>query len=178
METFSEAKALVDNPLYDTQRQQCLEGFDIRTIDAPIADVVSELNKLPYCFTLQSCYGHFVHSRRTSPNNTAQLPVLATTERIQYRIAYIALCVENSKAGRAFLSALKQITAIDPNCIQFGSARWFWERQINSYALQIEPIRHMNKDCARVDYKEALYIEAVRNKFFAGLKDLLQRSGK
>lgn len=31
------------------------------------------------------------------------------------------------------------ITAIEPDYLQFGSADWFWERWLNSYALQVEP---------------------------------------
>ncbi len=40
---------------------------------------------------------------------------------------------------------LRQIPAIDPEYIQFGCAEWFWEAQVNSYALQVEPMRHMTK---------------------------------
>ena len=58
--------------------------------------------------------------------------------------------------------------------LQIGCAEWFWEKQVNSYALQVEPKRHMTKDRLPVDYWEALHIEEVRNKFFTQLKKLVQ----
>jgi len=30
-------------------------------IDGPIIGLINGFNKLPYCFTLQSCYEHFVY---------------------------------------------------------------------------------------------------------------------
>ena len=70
--------------------------------------------------------------------------------------------------------ALQEITAIDPENIQFCSAEWFWERQINSYALQVEPDRFKHKDKAIIEYKESLYIEKIRNEFFLRLDELLK----
>ena len=49
----------------------------------------------------------------------------------------------------------------------------FWQRQVNSYALQVEPSRYMNKDKIRIDYQEALKIEEIRNLFFDTLRNLL-----
>ncbi len=69
---------------------------------------------------------------------------------------------------------LKDIPSIDPEYVQFGCAEWFWERHVNSYALQVEPIRHMTKDRLSVDYREALHIEKIRDKFFTNLKRLVQ----
>jgi hypothetical protein len=69
---------------------------------------------------------------------------------------------------------LQKITAVDPENIQFCSARWFWGRQVNSYALQVEPDRFKHQDKAVLDYKEALYIENLRNEFFLKLERLLQ----
>ena len=53
--------------------------------------------------------------------------------------------------------------------------QWFWERQINSYALQVEPDRFKHEDRAILGYKEALKIENIRNEFFVQLKELLQK---
>jgi len=53
--------------------------------------------------------------------------------------------------------------------------QWFWERQINSYALQVEPDRFTHEDRAILGYKEALKIENIRNEFFVQLKELLQK---
>ena len=90
---------------------------------------------------------------------------------MKYRIAYIALCIDNSDLGIRFIESLKDITLLDPDNIQFCSAAWFWERQINSYALQVEPERFKNQDTAMLDYQEALYIDELRNKFFLRIKD-------
>jgi len=62
---------------------------------------------------------------------------------------------------------------IDCKYIQFGCADWFWERQINSYTLQVEPERYSTKDRVFIDYKEALYIENIRNKFFKKMEDII-----
>jgi hypothetical protein len=92
---------------------------------------------------------------------------------VEYRVAYIAVCIENSASGRETIKSLKEITNIDPKNIQFCCAEWFWTRQINSYVLQVEPDRFKHKDQAILDYKEAVYIEKVRNDFFDQLDKLL-----
>lgn len=175
METFTELRDFVDNPHYPEQRQAHLGKLNINGIDAPIAEIVSGFAELPCCFTLQSCYGHFLHSNQKNPHNIEPLPISDNITRVEYRIAYIALCIENSTPGRALFQNLRQIPAIDPEYIQFGCAEWFWRRQVNSYALQVEPKRHITKDRATVDYQEALYIEKIRNKFFAQFKELLRK---
>ena len=91
------------------------------------------------------------------------------------RIAYFAFCIDNSESGRMLFDDLKEITAIDPENIQFCCAEWFWKRQVNSYALQVEPDRFKHKDKAILDYKEALKIENIRNEFFVHLNELLQK---
>ncbi|MCP4614436.1 MAG: hypothetical protein GY845_37615 [Planctomycetes bacterium] len=175
METFIKLKDFVDNPRYQEQRRAYLSKLNIKAIDAPIVEIVSGFAKLPYCFTLQSCYGHFVFSHQKDPHNIEPLPISDSLARVQYRIAYIALCLENSDLGRALFQDLGEIPVIDPEYVQFGCATWFWNRQVNSYALQVEPRRHMTKDKATVDYKQALHIEKVRNEFFAQLKKMLQK---
>ena len=74
-----------------------------------------------------------------------------------------------------FREALSNIKLADPENIQFCSAEWFWKRQVNSYALQVQPDRFKDKDRAFLDYKEALHIEKVRNTFFVQLQELLQQ---
>jgi hypothetical protein len=69
---------------------------------------------------------------------------------------------------------LRDIPSIEPEYIQFGCSEWFWERQVNSYALQVEPKDYMTKDRLTLDYWEALHIEKVRKKFFAQLRKLVQ----
>lgn len=94
---------------------------------------------------------------------------------VEYRIAYIALCIENSDLGRMFSNALKGIADIDPENIQFCCAEWFWERQVNSCAIQVEPDRFKFEDKAILGYQEALRIEEIRNEFFVRRRELLQK---
>ncbi len=175
METFIEPKALVENPQYEAQRQKCLVGLNDGMLDEPIVDLINAFNRLPHCFTLQSCYGHFVPPGQNDPRNLEPLPIIDTPAEVEYRVAYVALCVENSDSGNMLLNRLKEIHLIDPENIQFCCAKWFWERQANSYALQVEPDRFKNEDSAILNYTEALKIEKVRNVFFARLKEFLTR---
>lgn len=175
MKTFKKPKALVVNPHYHEQRQQCLAGLSDDLIDMPIIDVINRFNKLPYCFTLQSCYGHFIYRGQNDPHNLTPLPLTDTIDRVEYRIAYIALCVENNDLGRMLIDGLKRIEDMDPANIQFCCAEWFWKRQINSYALQVEPDRFKCKDRMILDYNEAIKIERIRNDFFIRLRQFLQK---
>jgi hypothetical protein len=178
METFTEPKKLVENPHYQKQRRESLAGLSDDMIDAPIIDIINSFNKLPYCFTMQSCYGHFVYSNQKDPYNLEPLPVTDAVARVEYRIAYLCFCIQNSALGRGLLEALNEITAIDQQNIQLCCAEWFWERQVNSYALQVEPDRFKHKDTAMLDYREALHIEKIRNEFFVQLRELLQKELK
>jgi hypothetical protein len=174
LETFTDLKDFVANPRYDEQRQQSLSRLDIDQIDPPIIDLISGFAKLSYCYTLQSCYGHFLHSHQKDDHNIEALPGTGSILSVDYRIAYIVLCIENSSSGKTLFEDFSGIPETDPDYIQFGCAEWFWERQVNSYALQVEPRRHMTKDKVRVGYQEALHIERVRNRFFDQLNKLLQ----
>lgn len=174
LETFTQPKALVENPHYPDQRQRSLESLNDDVIDVPIIGLINAFNELPYCFTLQSCYGHFVYVGHNDPQNLEPLPRTNTIAEVEYRIAYIAFCIEYSEAGKMFLDALKTVKNVDPDNIQFCCAEWFWERQVNSYALQVEPDRFKFEDKAILDYLEALKIEKIRNEFFAQLYELLR----
>ena len=175
LETFTGLKDFVDNPHYHEQRRESLSGLDISTIDAPMVKIIDGFSKLPYCFTLQSCYGHFLHDSQKDPKSIEPLPVSNSITGVEYRIAYIALCIQNSDLGRMLLHDLGKIPAIDPGYIQFGCAEWFWERQVNSYVLQVEPGRYMTKDRASVSYQEALHIEKIRDEFLSGLEVIVQK---
>ncbi|KPL14127.1 MAG: hypothetical protein AMS23_07585 [Bacteroides sp. SM1_62] len=174
METFIKPKQLVSNPGFERQKRKTLADLTDGMIDPPLVDIINGFNNLPYCFTLQCCYGHFVYDGHWDPHNLDPLPESAQISSVEYRIAYIAYCIDNGEAGRELLDKLQKITAIDPENIQFCSARWFWRRQVNSYALQVEPDRFKHQDKAVLDYKEALYIENLRNEFFLKLERLLQ----
>jgi hypothetical protein len=170
METFTQIKEFVGDPSYDKRRVECLSKLDLNTIDAPLAELISGLAKLPYCFSLQSCYGHFLHDNQNDDKNTERLPSSGTITNIEYRIAYIALCIQDNKSGRKLFHDLRKIPDIDSEYIQFGCAEWFWERQVNSYTLQVEPARFMYQDKCSVDYQEALHIEKIRSEFFNELR--------
>ena len=174
METFTDPKQLTELPRFQEQRRKHLARLKLGTIDAPIREVVRDFARLPYCFTLQSCYGHFLHRSEADPHNTEPIPALDSTALVEYRIAYIALCIENSSSGRALFDDLRDVQSIDPEYVQFGSGEWFWERQPNSYALQVEPRRHMKRDKVIIGYEESLHIEKLRERFFAQLGCLVQ----
>lgn len=175
METFTEPRKLVVNHRYSEQRQKCLAGFDPEVVDAPIAGIVEGFNTLPYCYTMQSCYGHFLYGDQTDKYNLDPLPAEAIDTRIEYRIAYIAFCIENSTSGIDLIEKLKKIPLIDSVYIHFGSADWFWKRQVNSYILQVEPDPYKYHDTALLPYKEALYTEKIRNAFFDKLNGLIRK---
>lgn len=160
---------MVENPNYLSQKKAILSGLTNDMIDLPIIGLVNGLNSLPYCFTLQCCYGHFLCDGQSDPHNLEPLPVNGTRNDVEYRIAYVAFCVEKSDAGKALLATMKRIPAIDPGYVQFGCAEWFWNSQVNSYALQVAPDRFKHQDTAIVDFREALHIEKIRNAFFAQL---------
>ena len=176
METFVEAKPFVKNPDYERQRQSYLTTLDLSIIDKPIVDIVAAFSELPYCYTLQSCYGHFVYAEK-GKHNIDPLPITSNIVEVEYRIAYIALCIENSDAGKPLYDQLNAVTVIDPEYIQFGSAGWFWRSKVNSYALQVEPMRYKMRDSAKVEHQEALHIEKVRGMFFDEIRKILKERG-
>jgi hypothetical protein len=174
METFTALKDFVNNPQYHKQRQVALSKLDINTLDPPIRLIIEGLSKLPYCFTLQSCYGHFLYQHQRNPESIEPLPISESITRVEYRIAYIALCLQDSESGRRLFHDLSKIPERDSEYIQFGCAEWFWKSQVNTYALQVEPKRYMTKDKISVNYQEALHIEKTRNVFFNELKRIIQ----
>ncbi|MBN2324480.1 MAG: hypothetical protein JXQ30_12150 [Spirochaetes bacterium] len=173
METYTELKSFRCNPQYKTKRQDSLRTLDITSIDTPIVDLVKGFSKLSFCFTLQSCFGHFLHGEQKDPRNIERLVDSTNGEPVEYRIAYLALCIEDSDAGKVLFEKLGRVTEIDPSYIQFGCAEWFWERQNNSYVLQVEPKRHRDKDSITIGYGEALRIQDTRDRFFLRLQELL-----
>lgn len=175
METFIEPKPLVENPHFQRQRRQALAALRDEMIDEPIIELVNAFNRLPYCFTLQCCYGHFVYEGQKDPHNLAPLPRTDALAKVEYRIAYLAFCLDNSASGRTFFNNLQAIKEIDRKNIQCCSATWFWERQVNSYALQVEPERFKDQDTAILDYQGALRIEKTRGEFFVQLLKLVQK---
>lgn len=174
METFGAPKALVANPDFAAQRRRSLAGLTDGMLDAPIRGLIRRLNGLPHCFTLQCCYGHFVHAAQSDPHSLAPLSTAAGLSRVTYRIAYVALCLDATAQGEQLLETLKRLPRLDPDNIQFGSAEWFWQQQVNTYALQVEPERFKFQDQAVLEGPEALKIERLRTLFFERFKDAVE----
>lgn len=169
METYTAPKSFGDNPGFKTDRQSALNRLDAALIDAPLVGLINDLNKLPYLFTLQCCYGHFI---TTDGKEISDFYQPGTIDRVEYRLAYIALCIENSPPGIAFVQQLKHIPlTVDRSLVQFCSAQWFWDQWLNSYALQVMPQRFRENDSAIIDYHEAGEIKRVRDIFFAFMKE-------
>jgi hypothetical protein len=141
-------------------------------LDGPIKPLISGFAILPHCFTLQSCHGHFVCDANNEPDNDDPIPD-GRIGIVRYRLAYIAMCIENSDRGRTLRDALSLVPRIDPAYIQFGSPAWFWERCVNSYALQVEPFSQQFCDEAQLEAKEARHVQKVRDLFFEKLAELL-----
>jgi hypothetical protein len=173
MQTFDQPRQLVESPQFEGDRQAALVELSKARIDPPIRHIMAGLVDIRCCFTLQSCYGHFVHAEQPHSENLEPLPPY-DVGAVRCRIAYIAICIENSASGKRFLATLENIPAIDPDFIQFGSPTWFWEQHLNSYALQVEPPRFLHKDEANIDYCEALHVQRVRGLFFEGLRQLIE----
>ncbi len=176
LETFTALKELADNPHFEVQRRKTLSYLSDDIIDMPIIDLINGFNKLHFCFTLQSCYGHFICNSQKITHNLEPLPVKRAIATVKYRIAYVVFCIDKSLLGRGLFETLQNITEIDPKNIQFCCAEWFWKRQVNSYALQVEPDRFKRKDTAILDYEEALHIEKIRNEFFLRLYELVENT--
>jgi len=172
METFAPTRPFVDDPGYAEARTRELSGLDPTMIDAPIRELVARLNVRPYCFTLQCCHGHFVHDAQPDPETLAPLPDHDVGE-VEYRIAYLALVLENSRDGERLRESLAAVADIDPDYVQFGSPGWFWDRHANAYALQVEPTRFADRDRAVIGYREALCVEGVRDAVFVALTRIL-----
>lgn len=177
METFAEPREFVETARYASDRQRTLSAMAPRSIDAPILDLILGFARMPHCFTLQSCYGHFVHAAQPDPENLAVLPT-EDIGQVRYRIAYVALCIERSAAGARLRRLLGEITAIDPEYVQFGSPGWFWKQHPNSYALQVEPERSKYEDDTVVEHSEALHIQRIRDRFYERLAGLVEREQK
>lgn len=183
METFTPPRPFVPHPDFERDRRRSLhdlkQEIDKNAIDLPLLPLMQECMKVPHWFTLQCCYGHFVHAREPDPENL--VPISRYTRevgRIEYRIAYLAFCIEDSPAGHALYPELERIAGLDPAFIQFGSADWFWNQMPNTYCLQLEPERMRDADSGDVTWEEAIRIEELRGPFFERLMEIVYRHRK
>ena len=176
METFTRARDMVDDPQFSERRRASLEKLVITEIDRPLVRLVEMLTNVPCCFTLQSCYGHFVYGDIRDPQNLIAMPENDPRGPIEYRIAYLALCVQNSDAGQSLMQDLACVDRIDPEFICWGSADWFWERHVNSYVLQVVPPSALTHDHMNVEYTDAVRIESVKFALYKELETLISNS--
>lgn len=180
MKTYTQARPFVDDPGYETRRrhyidelQRCLSDGGI---DAPIVPIVERMSRISCCFTLQSCYGHFVRAGGHSDYSVKRLASdIAPDSVVRYRIAYVAFCAQNNTSGRRLLEDLRAVADADPEHTQFGSAIWFWGRCVNSYVLQVQPARCVSEDSLDVGVTEAVKIEAARDAFYSRLDETIGR---
>jgi hypothetical protein len=75
METFSKPRDFIHHARFARDRSNILSELRLGNIDLPIRDIVAALMKLSYCFTLQSCYGHFIWDGQPDLHNMAVLPL-------------------------------------------------------------------------------------------------------
>ena len=176
METYVKPKKLVSNPHYQKQKERSVAKLNDSKIDKPIINIVNSFNILPFCFTLQCCYGHFIYEGQKNQYNFEPLNVVSLkTSKIKYKIAYIAFCIQNNKFGKIFLKSVAKVEKIDPQNVQFCCAEWFWKNQVNSYVLQVEPEKFKHQDTAILNIEEALHIERIRNEFFVSLEEIIKK---
>jgi hypothetical protein len=173
METFTDLKPFVDNHNFRRQREISLKSLNFDSIDKPILELIKHISSLDFCYTIQSCYGHFIYENQKDRHNISPLPTHPIHSEIEYRIAYLAFCLDYNKDGIGFLKKLEDFSFIDEHNIQFGCADWFWNQQVNTFVLQVEPERFKYLDKVCVDYAEALHLEKIRNKFFMELQNII-----
>ncbi len=176
MRTFTQPRPFVESRRYARDREKALKRFDPRSLDPPIRELVTGLNDLAYVFTLQSCFGHFLWAGNLEERTLSRVPT-QDCGVVTYRIAYVAFCLADSKAGRAFRDSLAQVADGDPDYVQFGSAGWFWRRHPNTYAIQVEPARFCHLDKVALDHAEALLVQERRDIFFERLGRMLLAQG-
>jgi hypothetical protein len=130
--------------------------------------------QIPHCFTIQSCWGHFVHEFQTDVRNLHPVAWYAgMIERVEYRLAYLAFCIQWSRAGEKLYRDLESLTELDSEYIQFGCAEWFWDNDyLNSYVVQVEPGWGMERDIIWVKMEEAIHLEQLKNKMFWELEKI------
>lgn len=168
METFAGPQPFADNPEYEQNRFIALEKLRhlIATgrIDPPLVELMMLFSGISHCYTIQSCFGHFVHERESDEHTTARLaPYGGIVRTVLYRIAYIAFVLEKSANGFLLYHDLRMLALRNPGYIQFGSAGWFWKQSVNTYQIQVAPEREKDKDSFWVTYDEALQLEKVRD---------------
>jgi hypothetical protein len=174
METFTEPREMVEDLHFTQKRAKALKQLRMSHIDPPIRDIVEGFQAVPHCFTIQSCHGHIME--RGPDGGLGRIePELGLPNQGLYQIAYFALVLENSEAGRKWYQALADLSLLDHEYIQFGSADWFWNSLgfLNSYVIQVEPHRFRHLDRFSMDRQEAQKWLSAKGLLFSELRKLL-----
>jgi len=174
MQTYMKARPVEDNDTFEAQRSDALAALDLSAMDEPMVSLVESLNRLPHCFTLQCCFGHFVAAGDTDTRTLAPPPPMGKTP-MEYRVAYVAICIRDDEHGRGLLDRIHELRDLDPKYIQVGSADWFWERQVNSYIIQVGPKRMRKHDAMTLDGKELRHVSHVRTQLWRRFAALVRR---
>jgi len=180
MDTFIPARPFTHHPGYLSDRKNAQRELEMEilkgSIDPPLLPLIRECIPITHFFTVQCCYGHFVHDLEPDTENLV-LPsrYLGKVETVTYRLAYLAVCIQDNGRGREFYADLEALAEENPDYFQFGSADWFWEGMVNTYCIQLEPERFKAKDSAVISLREALVIEELQKVFFNRLAEIIHR---
>ena len=141
MDTFVPARHLMADPAFPTRKQAALSELDPQTLDPPMTPLVQGFNRLPFCYTLQSCHGHIIVPGQGPPEHWQRRPVDNAPSKAFYQLAYLALVARCDSDGRDLLKYLAALADTCPKYLQMGCADWFWntQGQVNSYVLQVCP---------------------------------------
>jgi hypothetical protein len=180
METFNPARPFTLHPGYVSDREKAqrelAEEILRGSIDPPLLPMIRECIPITHFFTVQCCFGHFVHDMEPDTENLVPPSQYSgKIETVRYRLAYLAICLQNNIRGREMYSDLEEMAADNPDYVQFGSADWFWERMVNTYCIQLEPERLKNRDSEVITLEEALHLETLREDFFTRLTGIVQK---
>jgi hypothetical protein len=180
METFTNAKPFARHPGYAADREKAhrelAEEMIRGSIDTPLLPVIRDWIPITHCFTVQCCFGHFVHDMEPDIENlVSPSRYKGKIETVRYRLAYVAVCIQNNSRGKEMFADLEDLAADNPDYIQFGSADWFWERLVNTYCIQLEPERLKNADSGVITLDEALHLETLREHFFQRLAGIVRK---
>ena len=183
METFTPARPFTRHPGYLSDRKKAHRELEreilMGSIDAPLLPIIQECFLITHFFSIQCCYGHFVHNLQPDTENLVPPShYKGKIETVRYRLAYLAVCIQDNIQGNEMYSDMEKLAADNPDYIQFGSADWFWERMVNTYCIQLEPERLKNKDSGVIPMEEAVHLEMLREDFFNHLASIIQKHRK
>lgn len=161
------------NPDFADQRRAALKSFARADIDPPIREVMQAVNRLPWCFSLQCCWGHFVTAQNPDQHNLARLTPDTPDQTCHYRISYLALCLDTGPDARDMLEEMRAVPdALGPDLAQFGCAEWFWKQWVNSYVLQVQPRAMAHLDSMDLGLEQALQVQEARDRFWPMIGNL------